>query len=460
MGRLSGAMAWVAIGAIVAVAGYGLRGIEQHTARAAEPAASRNVVPILRVAGTGTAEDPHPIHLDAAMARTALRQGAMLVQLPDGTHFPIRIERHQTHGGGHWSVIGRVSSTLGDQAMVLTFGGNAVMGLLPLPDGRAMRIATDDDGRVTIAPAGGLRAGPIRYAMPGTQKNDYHVPTKGTSEVQDLDFAADGTMRAPDPNDRSPVRIDVLALYPPELVALRGSRAAAELEIAHMAAVADQALIDSGTRVRLHVAGFREVALPPAATNGETLEALTLGAFVDDGMAIDFERLREIAGADLVAFVRPAPAKGDGTCGASWLNGAGQRGTEGVSAEHGYLVANVAPCGPYVLAHELGHALGAAHDAAAQTDATGEVQYGAFEFSFAHRTARFGTIMADPGKGAWIGRFSNPALLDCHDARCGVEGRADNARTIDLMAPSIAAFGEPAATKTAQAPVVAAEPLR
>ena len=130
--------------------------------------------------------------------------------------------------------------------------------------------------------------------------------------------------------------------------------------------------------------------------------------------------LRDKHAADLVAYFRPASTD-DATCGASWLNGAGLAGVAGIDQAHAFVIANVSPCGPHVLAHEIGHVLGAVHDRASQTDADGNVAYGAYAYAFGYRTKQFGTIMADPGRAPWIGRFSNPRKADCNGARCGVD---------------------------------------
>ncbi|KGQ18621.1 putative secreted protein [Lysobacter dokdonensis DS-58] len=424
-----GAVACTLVAAAVGFAVWGLRA--EFAGEAVRAPVSQipaeTGLPTLRLESGGQG-----IHLDAAMARRALRDGTLEVVLPDGTAYPVKIERQETHGGGHWSLVGRVQTAVGAQSMVLTFGGNAVFGQVPMPDGHAMQIETEGNGLITVAPARNLvpRSQPGRPATP-----DYRVPPGGEFDTQYFKAVADQPLRL---DDGKPVRIDVLALYSPELVARRGSVAAAKTQIAHLIAVANQAHRDSGTRVRLHMIGAQEVAIPADLTNAQALDVLTAGRYGD----IDFEALRDKTAADLAAFIRPV-SETDDTCGASWLNGAHEQGEAGLDPAHGYVVANVSPCGAYVLAHEIGHAMGAAHDIAAQTDADGVVTYGAYPFSFDLRTPMFGTLMTDPGEGRWIGRFSNPHPTACDGAPCGVAGRIDNARGIDLAAPAVARFRDP-----------------
>lgn len=430
MVRLKGLGIWLGIGAIVAGAGWGFRHLGQP-ALAAVPTrvAPVDAKPVIHVSGDMSGGQ-QPIELDAEKARRALRDGQMRVVLPDGSSYIVRMERQQTHGGGHWSVVGRVETATGSQSMVLTFGPNAVFGILPTPDGHAMQVETHAGGLVTVAPAGGLT--PRRKLLrPGAP--DYRVPAEPEAESN---FDIGGTMladrpfRFKKPEGDAPVRIDLIAVYSPELVALRGGKSIAETEVASLIAIANQAFIDSGTRVRLHTAGLREAALPSTLSNADALDLLTTDPV--------FAAMRDEAAADLAAYVRPHPTD-DTTCGASWLNGAGLAGTDDLDATHGWVVANVKPCGALVLAHELGHAMGSAHDRVSQTDAEGAVAFGAFDFSFGIRTRAFGTIMADPGEAAWLGRFSSPRKADCNGARCGKDD-ADNARSLDLMAPAIAGF--------------------
>lgn len=414
---------WVAVAAIVAGTGLGLRERDAAMLARATPsmgAKAAEAAPVLRIADARGAT----IHLDAAIARRALRDGTLDVVLPDGTSYPVRIERQETHGGGHWSLVGHVSTVVGTQSMVLTFGPDAVFGQVPMPDGHAMQVETESDGRVTVAPAGGLtpQRAPLRDVAP-----DYQLPGRNELDTQDMRNLADRPIAI---DDGLPVRIDVLALYSPELVAARGGKARALAQIAHLFAVANQAHIDSGTRVRFNLVGAEEVAIPAALSNAKALAVLSEGAYED---------LRDKHHADLAAFIRPHP-RDDATCGASWLSGAGGTGDALLDPALGYVVANVAPCGALVLAHELGHALGSAHDVTAQTDADGVVTFGAYEWSFDLRTPRFGTLMTDPGEGLWLARFSGTDPVGCDGAPCGEAGRIDNVRSLDAMAPAIARF--------------------
>jgi hypothetical protein len=399
------------------------------------------------------------------MARQAMREGTLRVTLPDGSRYPVRMEGQSTDAAGRWSVVGRVSTAIGGQAMVLTFGPDAVFGVLPTPSGHAMQIITGPGGRTSVVPAGGLssdgkpmRSGASDFRVPEAAITDALLRAEAPSKPHDLRAtgaqvdrvaplatpglsasASFSQVRGPivPPVQTTPVEIKVLAMYSGDLVTLRGSVSAAETEVANLFAIANQAHIDSGSRVRLAMVGLQRVDLAASLTNDEVLTTLT-----STYPPVDVEGMRDTYEADLAAYIRPV-TEGDSTCGASWLNGAGYRGNSYLQAIHGYVVADVAPCGVYALAHHLGHAMGAAHDRQAQTTADGSVLHGAYAFSFAERTSTFSTIMADPGDTQWLGRFSSPDPTGCNGAPCGVADRIDNVRTFNLMAPAIAAFRGP-----------------
>jgi hypothetical protein len=462
---LQRAGAWLAVGAIVAGAGWGFRQYDawsaEHRSGAvieAAPSATRLPAPVLQVPAGATADAPVIIRLDAALARQALRDGQLRIALPDGTTYPVKMERQATDETGHWSVVGRVDSPMGPQAMVLTFGANAVFGVVPTPHGRALQITTGPGGMVSAAPAGGI----VPIGQPGLDvAPDYIVPRDDTplprkknasprapladqatplvppsttTSTPGAPQIAASPATAAAPIDTTPVEINVLALYSTDLPTLRGSVAAAETEVANLFAITNQAHIDSGSRVRLKAVGLRSLAIPPSFENAEALSAIGQGRYSD----VDLEGLRDTYAADLVAFVRPY-LQDDPQCGTSYLAGAGYGGTHLLRAERGYIVANVAPCGPYVFAHELGHAMGSVHDRTTQSDKHGIVTHGAFPFSFGFRTRTFGTIMADVQDRTWLGRYSS-AERACLNMPCGVAERIDNVRSLNLMAPAIANY--------------------
>lgn len=428
----------------------GVRAAGEPTTHAVEPDPRVE----LRVPAALSGESPQPFALDAAQMRSAVRDGELRVALPDGTSYPIRIERQYTDDTQRWHVVGRAQTRVGPQAMVLTFGADAVFGILPMPDGRLLHVTTMPGGKVQIAHAGDMippgiapsDANDIRY--PPRELPEPQVATPKPTKPQTADSRpvrisppsgptppiATGAIAAATP--ASAVRIDVLALYSQELVAFRGSVAAAETEVANLFAIANQAHVDSGTMVTLRAVGLRQVQVEPAAWNEDLLDSVRTSGLLS---GLDVETLRDNVGGDLVTVIRPWREE-DPTCGVAWIANRGARRNNYVEPRYAYSVVDVGDCSPYTLAHELGHSLGSAHDRATSTDADGTLHYGAYAFSFGHRNKDFATIMAYPtGDTPHVGYFSNPRSSAC-GAPCGVQARMDNVRSIQLMAPTIAAF--------------------
>ena len=383
--------------------------------------------------------DARPLSLTRSMLEHAWLEGHLHVALPDNRRYVVAMERQRIDPGGQWTVIGRVKTRLGAQAMILTFGPDAVFGVLPRPDGSLLQVTTSL-GRTEITKAGGLLPPGSKGTIAASP--DYLIPPDPEA-VADKGVGNTHRLAAPFVPAAAELetRISVLALYSDDLVDLRGSVSAAETEVTNLFAIANQAHLDSGTRVQLDIATLRRVDVDPGLENRQALWALS-----DNRVpGIDLASLRDESAADLVALVRPH-GDHEHNCGAGWLNGA-HRSPELMSDQNGFSVSNVAPCGPYVLAHELAHNMGSAHDRDAETW-TGELTYGAYGFSFGYHQdgpAAFGTIMAEsPGK-PWLGYFSNPLLQAC-GAKCGIEDVADNVRSLNATAGIVAAFRDPPGT--------------
>lgn len=395
-------------------------------------------------------DEPRPLRLTRGMLEQAWRDRELSVALPDGQRYSVALENERLEPGGQWTVVGRVRTRVGAQAMVLTFGPDAVFGVLPRPDGSLLHVTTSH-GSTVVAPAGGL----LPPGSKGTLATDpdYVVPRKAAAGARPAPVAASqpdaGRAKA-----SSAVEVVVLALYTDDLVELRGSVSAAETEVTNLFAIANQSFIDSGTRVRLKLAGRRQVGIDPTLSNHSALYAITY----NEVPGVDLPQLRDEMAADLVALVRPH-LETHGTCGVAWLNGGG-RSPQGIADYFGLSVSNVAPCGPHVLAHELGHNMGSAHDRETQS-INGHLEYGAYQYSFGYRQdgpPAFATVMAYTAGQPWVGYFSNPGSSVC-GAKCGVADRADNVRSLDAVAPIVAGFrGPPGTLSIVDAQLVEPEP--
>ncbi len=389
-----------------------------------------------------TASGPQPLRLTRSMLERAWQKGELSVALPDGGRYPVKLEEQRVEPGAQWTVVGRVQTRVGPQAMVLTFGPDAVFGVLPLPDGSLLHVTTTK-GNTQIARAGGLLPPSSKSALAADP--DYLVPRIDGVEGANGAAASRATRvmdaKAVKAASTNEVEVVVLALYTDDLVELRGSVSAAKTEVTNLFAIANQSHLDSGTSVRLKVASLTRVPMDPSMDNHGALYALT-----DDTIeGVDVAKLRDDASADLVALLRPH-RDSHGTCGLAWLNGGG-RAPQSISDHFGVSVSNVAPCGPYVLVHELAHNMGSAHDRETQA-INGHLEFGVYQHSFGYRQdgpPAFATIMAYVAGQPWLGYFSNPSSDLC-GAACGIESRSDNVRSLNSMAAVIAAFRGPPGT--------------
>ncbi|KGQ18619.1 hypothetical protein LF41_648 [Lysobacter dokdonensis DS-58] len=445
-------IAWTVVTGVSLIAGIAWWQSGDAPLRIAPVQSAHAATPALKLQGAfDVVGEAHPIALDAAMARAAMRDGTLRVTLPDGTTYPVKMQRQETDAFGQWSVIGHVDTPVGPQAAVLTFGGNAVFGTLPMPNGRMLRIVTNH-GRVQASLDGGLippgkaltsdiaprpkedlaavraqrlaaRGLPMRNATAGAQKERVQVPASTPAPV-------DNTLVTAAASGLPPVTITVMAAYADDLVALRGSDAAVQTELSNLVAAANQAHIDSNSRVRFSLVRRQKLTVPTSMDNYDVLYQMT----ADLVGGIDLELLRDQYSADLVTFVRPSNAAYT-DCGIAWVGGSGNRGTETENL-FGFSVVNTEPCGAHVMAHELGHNLGSAHDR--ETDwVDGEYPHGSHPYAFGYRrltAPKFATIMAyTDANEPWIGRFSDPNSSLC-GARCGIPDLSDNVRAFDRMA--------------------------
>lgn len=409
------------------------------TTTAAPIAGATSSQPMLRVAAA-TPAGPATIRLDKGLVQQALRQGELMVELPDGTRYPVAMEREQAEIAGRTTFIGKVRTPFGLQSAVLTFGPDAVFGVLPKPDGHALSVVTMH-GRVQIAPAGGMAPRGVR--LPTAMRDFVASPPPPTAAATGTSPGGEAQPMPLDAMDAplEPVRIDVLGLYDMALVKLRGSEAAALTEVISQVAIANQVHVDSGTRVTLSLSALRGIAVPEGVDNTGLLY-MAADNLVE---GVDIHGMRDENSADLVAIVRPY-IEGDPTCGIAFLTAAYQ-GRDYVSPDWAYSVSSVDPCGPYVFAHETAHSMGSTHDIETSSWTIDRLPvYGAYPFSFGYRQdgpPAFATVMAYQQQRPWVGYFSNPASDAC-GAACGVDRRADNVRSINLMAERIAGFrGQP-----------------
>src|SRR5690606_36797411 len=316
--------------------------------------------------------------------------------------------------------IGRVDTTLGDLAAVITYGDDSVFGLLPSPDGSMMKLTTRA-GQVYLQPAGSMvpagtdLARYPDYVVPPPSGQDAAVGAAGTAGhshgVRAARAATEarrhGTVGQRADELASEVTIEGLAAYTSDLVTLRGTANAVRAEYTNLVAVANQAHADSASRIRLKIVDFAAFTFQAGAWNHEVLQAVQEGSFPG---AIELHAKRDAVSADLVAVSRPS-VQGDPTCCIAYL-GASNLQAYAMDPDYAFSVSAVEDCAPLVLAHELGHNLGLMHDRdTVAGQAAGELSYSEFPFSLGYRQdgpPAFETVMAyGVNAQVWVSRFSH-----------------------------------------------------
>lgn len=207
--------------------------------------------------------------------------------------------------------------------------------------------------------------------------------------------------------------------------------------------VANQTFANSAIDLAVRQVGSEQVGYNFNDANVYALNALKQSFQLGIGSQ-GFEnvpQLREQSGADLVIFFRTHNIETRGNCGVAYY----PFSSDGVSLDPAYGVNIISDgvsswsiCGDQVVAHEIGHNLGAAHHNALEEDRVFPDGIG-----FA-KIGQFGTVMGsfgtgDPNRFFELNYFSNPNV-QCGGGPCGVVGQIDNSNVMNQVKPFVADY--------------------
>jgi hypothetical protein len=356
----------------------------------------------------------------------------LTLTLADGRTFEAQLQRVVSDAAaGQLSWVGTVSEMPGSMLVItqyrgvisgfLTYGSET-WELMPAGPGQHMLYQVDEEKLPPDDP----------IVVP----DDIEFDTGGTS-----DFGTGGVTTG---GDTGYVQ-DLLVVYTPAARAAYG-QATLESMVQNAVVAANQAYQNSSVAITLNLVGLQEVSYQETGSMRTSLYDLR---GTTDGEIDDVHSLRDGLGADLVALLTQ-----DGDyCGYAF-----SMRSETVSfASAAFSVAGPSCLSQHTLAHELGHNQGNMHD----RDSTSNT--GAFDYSYGFRRCAtdgtgFRTVMAYRCSGATrVTQFSNP-FVDFNGYATGIAyesdpaNSAENARSMNNTADTVAAFRAPAGGGTVSAP--------
>jgi hypothetical protein len=219
------------------------------------------------------------------------------------------------------------------------------------------------------------------------------------------------------------VQQDILIAYTPAVRAHYGSNSATESAILNAVANANQAYINSDINVFLNVVHMYEIDY---VESGDITTDVSRFRGTTDGFMDDVHQRRDQYGADLVHLITNT----GNACGVAYIFNA-------------FGLTRRSCFGQHTFAHEVGHNQGSSHNKENASSARTPYSYG---YRRCESVDGFRTVMSYSCSGAGrINWFSNPNKMYRTVHPMGIHNEADNARSINETARSVAGWRTPPA---------------
>jgi hypothetical protein len=342
--------------------------------------------------------------------------------LPSGA-FNIKIDNQVEQLNGDITVIGSLLQDTGDHRVIATFGKDGAIIDIRGPGANYRGVISHNQLEMTQLDHPSM----AQFSTPDDSVESLH---QLSPELIRKVSQANQEPTSKETGANELVVVDAYLIYTVN-IANRYPNGLAETLLNQLMATTNQAFVDSGTSVYLRLVGSDLVDYPKPSDFSalDDLRNAVRGVQTDPSLDMVFAK-RDSLGADLVAMIRTHDLNEREVCGVAYFP----------TTDNNILIniSNVGMSGGSycydTFTHEVGHNFGAGHQWR-----NGE-SVGIFDHSGAWIVAdKWNTIMSSIGTGDvnrnyGLNKFSNPDIV-CGGLPCGHATSADNARTIDALAP-------------------------
>lgn len=386
------------------------------------------------------------VALDAAMYTMHAGDEAA-VEAPNGVTYVLTYSRTETGFGGGSVWVGHVRGYGTDYpALISTYAGQ-VNGSIATPDGKLRLQGTEAKSVLTDVQAANehLFVPTMDDAVPAPRRAGSIAPGGSGSAPTAVSPAASG----------STAQIDMLILFTTQLQTQLGGYSATIARLNLLVATANNVYVNSGIHVSLNLVYAQAVNYSYDTAD----DTIALSSMQSDTTVA---ALRDQYGADVVALLRPFQTT---VCGLSYQT------QDFTYPDYAFSVVEDGTSGNFycdvtTLTHEVGHLMGAAHDAATSISNNASPD-GTPSYNRGYCNGNAGTVMSyssTSGCGSLVPYFSNPALNSCNSRSCGVPigsaytvsgttiSGADSTTAINANAPALAAWRTPPSKFTSLVP--------